>query len=292
MKSMTGFGKGSFAGADFSLSVELRTVNNRFLDIHTRLPTELAALEGRFRKEIQSRLKRGRVDATVNFTQTREVRFEVNLPLVRGYVNALQQAREATGVDGTLDLSLIARLPGAIQPAAMLNGEFEARLADGLSAALTTALNALEAMRRVEGETLAEEIAQRVAIIADLLPEIEAASGQVVEAYRQKLERRMRELLRDAAALDESRLLQEAAYLADRGDITEETARLQSHVAQMRELIQRDDEAGKRMDFLLQEMNREANTMLSKTGDLKVSQAALAIKLEVEKIKEQAQNVE
>lgn len=294
MKSMTGFGKGTFAGADFSLAVELRTVNNRFLDVHARMPSELSPFESAFKKEIQGRLKRGRVDATVNFTQTREVRFLVNLPLVQGYVNALREAQAATGVEGALDLSLIARLPGAIQPTTAPDADFEAQISAGLTAALGQALDALETMRGVEGQALAEELLRRVDAIAARLPEIEASAAQVAEIYRQKLERRMRDLLRDTAVLDEARLAQEAAYLADRSDITEEVARMYSHINQMRELVAAGaaGEVGKQMDFLTQEMNREANTMLSKAGDLSISQAALAIKAEVEKIKEQVQNVE
>lgn len=294
MKSMTGFGKGTFAGADFTLAVELRTVNNRFLDVHARMPSELSPFESGFKKEVQNRLKRGRVDATVNFTQTRDVQFAVNLPLVQGYVNALREAQAATGVDGALDLSLIARLPGAIHQTTAPDAEFEAKIGEGLTTALVQALDALEAMRETEGSSLADELTRRVEAIAARLPEIEAAAAQVTEIYRQKLERRMRDLLRDTAVLDEGRLAQEAAYLADRSDITEEVARMRSHIAQMRDLIAAaaGTEVGKQMDFLTQEMNREANTMLSKSGDLSISQAALAIKAEVEKIKEQVQNVE
>ncbi|MBX7218872.1 MAG: YicC family protein [Blastocatellia bacterium] len=291
MKSMTGFGKGGFEGEDFSLQVEIRTVNNRFLDIHARLPQELNGLEAKTKKQIQSALKRGRVDVTVTLTQTLEVRYDVNLPLIRGYVSALRQAQEATSVEGTLDLSLIARLPGAIQPATG-NPERDERLAAGLTVALAKALENLEAMRETEGRELAGELERRLDGIVTHTVAVAAGAAQVTDAYRQKLARRMTELLRDLGEVDPLRLAQEAAYYADRSDITEEIARMNSHIGQFRQILTQAGEAGKQMDFLTQEMNREANTMLSKSGDLAISQAALAIKLEIEKIKEQVQNVE
>lgn len=291
MKSMTGFGKGFFEAAEFTVTAEIRTVNNRFLDIHMRLPQEYAAQETRLKKQIQAALKRGRVDLTLTVTQTQEARFEANLPLIRGYVGALRQAQESTGVDGMLDLSLIARLPGAIQPATG-NTERDEQMVEGIVSALAQALENLETMRLTEGEELAAEILRRLNLITVLSTEIEASAASVVDLYRQKLERRMTELLRDLGELDPVRLAQEAAYVAERSDIAEEVARLNSHLSQFKTLLTQPSEAGKQMDFLTQEMNREANTMLSKSGDLKISQAALAIKMEVEKIKEQVQNVE
>ncbi|QUV85318.1 YicC/YloC family endoribonuclease [Chloracidobacterium aggregatum] len=293
MNSMTGFGRASLTTDEFSLTVELRTVNNRFLDIQVRLPSELAAAEVPLRKLIQARLQRGRVEATVSLVQQRPVTFQVNLPLVQGYVAALRQAQAATGVAGDFDLSLIARLPGAIQPVTETDAAFTARLAEGLLTAAGQALDALTAMRQTEGAALAQEIAARLEQIAARIPEIEAAAALVFENQRARLERRMQALLRDLGSLDETRLAQEAAYAAERCDITEEVARLRSHVAQMRDLLTSDAAGvGKAMDFLLQEMNREVNTMLSKTSDTTVHDVALFIKTEVEKIKEQAQNVE
>ncbi len=293
MNSMTGFGRASLTTDEFSLTVELRTVNNRFLDIQVRLPSELAVAEVPLRKLIQARLQRGRVEVTVSLVQQRPVTFQVNLPLVQGYVAALRQAQTATGVSGDFDLSLIARLPGAIQPVTETDADFTARLSEGLLTAAGQALDALTAMRRTEGAALAQEIAARLEQIAARIPEIEAAAALVFENQRARLERRMQALLRDLGSLDEARLAQEAAYAAERCDITEEVARLQSHVAQMRDLLISDAPGvGKAMDFLLQEMNREVNTMLSKTSDTTVHDVALFIKTEIEKIKEQAQNVE
>ncbi|MFQ3582998.1 MAG: YicC/YloC family endoribonuclease [Chloracidobacterium sp.] len=293
MKSMTGFGRATVATDEFSLTVELRAVNNRFLDIHARLPSELTATEADFRKLVQSRLQRGRIDATVSLTQHRPVTFLVNIPLVQGYVTALRQAQAATGVAGDFDLSLLARLPGAIQPAMETDEVFAARLSNGLLTAAGQALDALDAMRQTEGRALAMEISARLEAIAERIPVIEAAAATVFDAQRARFERRMQSLLRDLGSIDEGRLAQEAAYAAERCDITEEIARLRSHVAQMRDLLVREAAGiGKAMDFLLQEMNREANTMLSKASDTTVHDVALSVKTEIEKIKEQAQNVE
>ncbi|MGQ9896052.1 MAG: YicC/YloC family endoribonuclease [Acidobacteriota bacterium] len=293
MNSMTGFGRASLTNDDFSLTVELRTVNNRFLDTQVRLPSELAAAEVPLRKLIQARLQRGRVEITVSLVQHRPVTFQVNLPLVQGYVAALRQAQAATGVAGDFDLSLIARLPGAIQPVAETDAAFTARVVEGLLTAAGQALDALIAMRQAEGAVLAQDIAARLGQVAARLPEIEAAAALVFESQRSRLERRMQAMLRDLGAVDEARLAQEAAYAAERCDITEEVARLRSHVAQMQDLLANSTAAvGKAMDFLLQEMNREVNTMLSKASDCTVHDVALFIKTEVEKIKEQVQNVE
>jgi uncharacterized protein (TIGR00255 family) len=293
MKSMTGFGRASLTTDEFSLTVELRTVNNRFLDIHVRLPSELAAAELSLRKLIQARLQRGRVEATVSLVQQFPVAFQVNLPLVQGYVAALRQAQAATGVASNFDLSLLVRLPGAIQPVAEMDAGLMARLSEALLTVAGQALDALTAVRAAEGAALAREIAIHLEQIARRIPEIEAAAALVLENQRARLERRMKALLRDLGSLDEARLAQEAAYAAERCDITEEVARLTSHVAQMRELISNETPGiGKTMDFLLQEMNREVNTMLSKIGDMAVHEAALFIKTEIEKIREQVQNVE
>lgn len=291
MKSMTGFGSAKCELQDFTVNVDLRAVNSRFLDVVMRLPVEFSGQDNRVKKQVQSVLRRGRVEVSVSVQPNREVSYEVNLPLVRGYVSALRRAQEATGVDGTLDLSLIARLPGAIQSAA-LGPDLVEQLATGLTTALGQALENLEQMRLAEGTELAAELTLRLEHIARRVTEVEAMVPQVVEAYQQKLERRIAELLRDKGEVDPVRLAQEAAFLADRSDVTEEIARLKSHLTQFNQLVGTQGELGKQMDFLTQEMNREANTILSKSGDVPITQAALAIKMEVEKIKEQVQNVE
>ena len=289
---MTGYGKGMMAGEDFSVSVDLKTVNNRFLDIHLRVNTELAPLEPVIKKRITSRLSRGRVDVTVSMERAAQVGYEVNRPLIAGYVNALKQLQQDFDIGGELDINVIARIPGAIQPAR--NG-IDDRMTTALEQALDQALTELEKMREQEGEALKQELRARVAKIESLVPVIESSAAGLADAYRLRLQKRIGELLNRGGQLvevDPARLAQEVAYLADRSDVSEEMVRLRSHLSQFQEALDAPGEAGKMLDFLLQELNREANTTLSKSTDLVIKEAGLAIKAEVEKLREQVQNVE
>lgn len=292
MKSMTGYGKGMVAGDDFSVSIDLKTVNNRFLDIHLRMGSELAALEPSLKKRIMLRLSRGRVDVSVSMERAAQIDFELNRPLIAGYVNALRQLQKDFDIPGELDINLLARIPGAIQPAK--NG-IDDRVVKALEAALDQALDDLERMREQEGEALKQELRERVQKIESLVPIIEASAAGLADAYRARLQKRIGELLNRGGQLveiDPMRLAQEVAYLADRSDVSEEMVRLRSHLSQFQEALDTPGEAGKMLDFLLQELNREANTTLSKSTDLVIKEAGLAIKAEVEKLREQVQNVE
>lgn len=289
---MTGYGKGTMAGDDFSVSVDLKTVNNRFLDIHLRAGSELAALEPVIKKRISQRLSRGRVDVTISVDRTAQLAYELNRPLIAGYINALKQLQADFNIGGELDVNLLARIPGALQPAR--NG-IDERMITALHAALDQALDELEKMREQEGEALKLELHDRVQKIEALVPTIEAAADGLAESYRQRLQKRIGELLSrggQVVELDPARLAQEVAYLADRSDVSEEMVRLRSHLTQFQEALETTGEAGKMLDFLLQELNREANTTLSKSTDLTIKEAGLAIKAEVEKLREQVQNVE
>lgn len=293
MKSMTGFGRGTTQGENFSVSVDLKTVNNRFLDVHLRTGGELAAAEPAIRRKISERLSRGRVDVNITFERTGEVAYELNRPLIAGFIQAMRAMREEFGLAGEPDINVLARLPGAMQAARdRLNEEMLA----GIESALARALDELESMREREGAALAAEMHARLDEIERHVPVIESLSAEQVENYRARVTRRISELLaRDGleiVELDQGRLAQEVAYLADRSDISEEITRLRSHVAQFRDAINSEGEVGKRLDFLLQEFNREANTVLSKSTDLAIKDAALAIKASVEKLREQVQNVE
>jgi len=280
------------AGDDFSVSVDLKTVNNRFLDIHLRVGAELAALEPGVKKRITSRLTRGRVDVTINLERTSQMVYELNRPLIAGYVNALKQLQQDFDIAGELDINVLARIPGALQPAR--NG-IDDRIVNALDAAVDQALDELERMREQEGETLKAELRERVMKIEALVPTIEAAAAGLADAYRLRLQKRIGELLNrggQVVEIDPARLAQEVAYLADRSDVSEEMVRLRSHLTQFQEALDAPGEAGKMLDFLLQELNREANTTLSKSTDLVIKEAGLAIKAEVEKLREQVQNVE
>ena len=293
MKSMTGFGRGSADGDGFAVGVEIKTVNNRYLDIHLRAPQELTSLEMEIRKRVSARLSRGRVDVNISFDRTGSAAtYEINQVVVAAYVDALREIQRQFNLTGEIDVSAIARLPGALSsPRNELNDE----MTNGLNTAIDQALDSLEQMRGVEGNSLASEMRNRLQRIEQTIPKIETAASELVEAYRQRLEKRISELLSrsgQAGEIDPGRLAQEVAYLADRSDITEELARLKSHVDQFGEAIDSQEEVGKRLDFLLQELNREANTVLSKSAEISIKEAALAIKAEVEKLREQVQNVE
>ncbi|HWS56320.1 MAG TPA: YicC/YloC family endoribonuclease [Pyrinomonadaceae bacterium] len=293
MKSMTGFGRGTLQGEGFSVAVDLKTVNNRFLDVHLRASAELSSVEVVVRRRIGERLSRGRVDVNITIDRSSEVSYELNRPLIAGFIQAMRAMQQEFGLAGEPDINVLARLPGAMQAAR--NGVTDEMLA-GVERALSQALDELEAMRLREGEALAAEMRARLDEIERNLPIIESLSGEQVENYRARVNRRISELLaRDGleiVELDQGRLAQEVAYLADRSDITEELTRLRSHVSQFRDAVAAEGDTGKRLDFLLQELNREANTVLSKSTDLAIKEAAISIKAAVEKLREQVQNVE
>jgi uncharacterized protein (TIGR00255 family) len=292
MKSMTGFGRGAVTGEDFSVGVDVKTVNNRFLDVHLRLGSELSSLEAQVKRRIGTRLARGRVDINITFERTGEVAYELNRPLIAGYISALRAMQQEFEIAGEPDINVLARLPGAMQP---VRDGLDEQMVQGVESAIDEALKELEQMREREGEALAVEMHSRLDEITNQVPIIEAGAAALVDNYRTRLQRRIGELLsRDAQGVevDPGRLAQEVAYMADRSDISEEITRLKSHLVQFREALDSEGETGKRLDFLLQELNREANTVLSKSTDLLIKDAALAIKGAVEKLREQVQNVE
>jgi len=292
MKSMTGYGRSSFVGDDFSVSADLKTVNNRFLDVHIRLSAEISSLESVVKRRVSTRLSRGRVDVAVTFERTTQVQYELNRPLIAGYVSALRTIQKDFDLPGEPDINIVARLPGALQPA---RDGLNDKMVAGVERAMDQALDELEKMREQEGATLQAEMRDRLDRIESLVPVIEAAAGGLVEVYRTRLHKKIGELMArsgQAIEVDPGRLAQEVAYLADRSDVSEEMVRLRSHISQFREALDASTDTGKMLDFLLQELNREANTTLSKSTDLSIKEAALAIKAEVEKLREQVQNVE
>jgi len=292
MKSMTGFGRGAVSGENFAVSVEIKTVNNRFLDLNLRLANELQTLEANLKRQIQTRLSRGRVEVFVNYERTSEIAYELNRPLISGYISALKQIQEEFSLAGEPDFNYIARLPNALQTKAEEIGD---DFAEGIEAAVNIALDELERMRQVEGESLKNDLNSLLSEIENHLPKIEAEITNVADEYLKRLTKRINELLAKSDSqieLDQARLAQEVAYLADRSDISEEITRLKSHIEQYRAIMSEEKEVGKRLDFLTQELNREANTIASKTNNLIVKESALQIKSAIEKIREQIQNVE
>jgi uncharacterized protein (TIGR00255 family) len=289
---MTGFGRGSVTDTAFSIAIDLKSVNNRFLDLALRLPAELQAIEARIKRIVSERVARGRVEFTLQYDRTAEIAYELNRPLITGFLSALKEMQEEFSLSGEPDLNVVARLPNVMQPKREEIGpEFTA----ALERALQEALDDLDAMRLREGEMLHAELASRLDAIEKRLGPIEAEASTIVEEYQQKLTKKIGDMLArsDAQAeLDQGRLAQEAAYISDRADISEEIARLRTHIDHFRGIMGEEKEVGKRLDFLTQELNREANTIASKTGNIAIKENALAIKSEIEKIREQVQNVE
>lgn len=296
---MTGFGRGTVTGENFTVTIDIKTVNNRFLDIHLRTGAELSNLETIIRRRVSERLARGRVDATVTMDRTSACAYELNRPMIAGFIEALRQMQREFSLAGEPDINMLARLPGVMQP---VRDGLSEEMTEAITRATDDALTDLDGMRCTEGEALRNAMSERLDRIEVSLPIIEAAASEQIEAARARLQKRVSELLArgagngggviDLIELDQSRLAQEVAYLADRSDITEEITRLKSHLTQFRASLNDAGEAGKRLDFLLQELNREANTMLSKSTDLTIKDAALQIKAEIEKLREQVQNVE
>jgi uncharacterized protein (TIGR00255 family) len=292
MKSMTGFGRGTVAENNFAIAVELKSVNNRFLDVNVRLSSDLQDLESMIKHTIGGRLSRGRVDVNIQYDRTTKIDYELNRPLISGYLAAMKDMKNEFGLAGEPDLNVIARLPNVVtQKKEDLGIDFAA----GLEKALTYALDELEKMRQHEGAMLKEELAMRLSEIEARMPAIERDSANVSEEYRERLKKRVTEMLAKTDSqieIDQARMAQEIAYLADRADISEEIARLTTHIEHFRTIMEDETDVGKRLDFLTQELNREANTITSKTSNMTVKENALAIKSEIEKIREQIQNIE
>lgn len=289
---MTGFGRGNVTEETFAVSVELKTVNNRFLDISLRLSGDLNALESAIKRQISTRLSRGRVEVNLTYERTTEINYELNRPMIAGYLAAMQQMQNEFALAGEPDLNVIARLPNVLLPKKDdVNPDFIA----GVVNALNEALDDLEKMREDEGKILQTELEFRLSEIENRIPQIQSESAKVADEYQMRLTKKINDFLAKSDSqieLDQGRLMQEVAYLADRSDISEEIQRLKSHIEQFRAIIKGEKDVGKQLDFLTQELNREANTIASKTNNLIVKENALAIKSDIEKIREQVQNVE
>jgi len=292
MNSMTGFGRGTAKGKDFEISADIKTVNNRFLDVVLKLGSELQTLEAPLKKLIGSRLSRGRADVSIQYDRTQEVSYEINRPVISGYLGALKEMQSEFDINGEPDINVIARLPNVLSTR---KDDVTDEFMRGVETAVNAALNDLESMRSSEGEMLKKELTERLSNIESHTDVIEKEAGNISEEYRQRLMKRIGELLSKSDSqieIDQGRLAQEVAYLADRSDISEEIARLRTHLEHFRTIMDDTKEVGKRLDFLTQELNREANTITSKTNNMTVKEHALQVKSEIEKIREQVQNVE
>ncbi len=289
---MTGFGRSAVSDDKFSISVELKTVNNRFLDINLRLPGELQALESVVKKLISNRLARGRVEVNLQYDRNDDAQFELNRPLIKGFLAAMKEMQDEFDLSGEPDLNVIARLPNVVTTK---KEEPSPEFLAAIENSFTEAIDALEIMREKEGSLLQGELNTLLDSIEQRIPTIEAHSSAVSDEYQARLTKRINDALAKTDSqieLDQARLAQEVAYLTDRAEIAEEIARLRTHIEHFRKIMVETSDVGKRLDFLTQELNREANTIASKTNNMVIKENSLAIKSEIEKIREQVQNVE
>jgi len=289
--SMTGYGTGSAQKDNTVVSVEIKTVNHRFLDFHVRLPREYQYLEGEIQQLIRGALDRGRVDVSVTIQNAASSAFEINSSLLKGYVEAAGRLREEFQFQDSLDLKTVLSLPGILQVKEAAPDEPADTISALVSSSVKDALDGVLRMRCQEGDALKTDMRQNLARVEENAGRIQEWSVDLAAAQLQKLRARLSQLL-SQAEMDPQRLAQEAALIADKSDISEEIARLKSHIEQYRLLMDAKEKAGKKLDFLLQELQREANTILSKSGDLEISRCAIAIKTDIEKLREQVQNVE
>lgn len=291
VKSMTGYGRAKEIRNNRDITVEVRSVNNRYLDCTVKMPRAYIFAEDAIKSRVQKAISRGKVDVFISIDSlgTDEAVVSVNQSLAKGYYQALSELNTLLGLNTEISAMTVAKFPEVLT-VSKAEEDLESISAD-ICAVTDKALAAYNAMRAVEGEKLADDIGSRLTTIEALTGKVEERSPQTVKEYREKLTARMMEVLQ-STTIDESRILTESAIYADKIAVDEETVRLRSHVAQLRDMLKSNDPMGRKMDFLIQEVNRESNTIGSKCGDLTIARDVVALKAEVEKIREQVQNIE
>ena len=291
VKSMTGYGRARQERNGRNITVEVRSVNNRYLDCTVKMPRAYIFAEDAMKALVQKYISRGKVDVfvTVDAVTADQTVVQVNEPLARSYYQALSRLREMFSLEDELSASTLARFPDVL---AVTKAEEDLEMISAdICAVLEEALTAHRQMRSVEGEKLFSDIAGRADTIESVVAKVEERSPQTVSEYRARLEAKMREVLQ-STTIDESRILTEAAIFADKIAVDEETVRLRSHLAQLRTMLAGEEPVGRKLDFLIQEVNRECNTIGSKCNDLTIARDVVNMKAEVEKIREQVQNIE
>ena len=291
IRSMTGYGRGEAVLHDRTITVELRAVNNRYLDCSVKIPRLYVFAEETIKSAVQKRVARGKMDVFVSIDATAadKVAVTLNRPVADGYYTALTQMRDAYGLRDDISVSLLSRFPDVFL-VEKEQGDADV-IAGDISQVLAMALEDFNAMREREGEKLAQDVRSKAANIEGLLAKVEERSPASVAEYREKLRTRMEEVLANTQ-IDEARILTEAAIFADKVAVDEETVRLHSHLSQLEEMLTQGGPIGRKLDFLIQEFNREANTIGSKCSHVEMSRIVVDIKGEIEKIREQVQNIE
>lgn len=291
VKSMTGYGRAVQTVEGREVTVEIRSVNNRYLDCTVKLPRLFSFAEDAVKQKVKEYVTRGKVDVyiSVGASQTGDVAISLNKPVLEGYLAAMQEIADSYGVRNDISVNSLSRLPDVftVEKAE----EDEDALKAGILAVTEQALIAYNAMRSTEGQALERDLKAKAQNILSLVARVEERSPQTVAEYRARLEAKMREVL-ESTTIDEARILTEAAIYADKVAVDEETVRLRSHLQQLDTMLSTDEPIGRKLDFLMQEMNREANTIGSKCSDLTIAGIVVEIKAELEKIREQMQNIE
>lgn len=290
-KSMTGFGRGGHQQDGKEFLVEIKTVNHRYSDVFIKMPRQVGFLEDRVRELVSKAISRGKIDVFVTYNNSGEAAKSVSFDegLAKSYISAVEALRDRFGLRDDISVSLISRYPDVLK--SEQTEEDGEELWSILKLAVSNALDSLVAMRESEGEGLKKDLLARADYIDRILKDIVQKAPEVVKDYKARLESRIRELMEQKVA-DESRLAMEVAIFADRCSIDEETVRLSSHLGQMRETLALEQPVGRKLDFIIQEMNREINTIGSKANDLAITRSVVEIKSEIEKLREQIQNIE
>ncbi len=291
IKSMTGYGRAQQLVEGWDIAVELKAVNHRYYEFSARMPRAYGYLEEKLKNHLAGSVSRGKLEASVTIQATGEapLQVQVNRRLAESYVTALRQLGQELGVSDDLALSHLVRIPDLF--VLEKGGEEEEKIWQMVRQVADEALRQFLGMRQAEGAKLEEDLSARLKTIEALVGQVEEQSPRTTQEYRERLYRKLSEVLADSS-IDESRILTEAAIFAEKTAVDEETVRLRSHVAQFRAILARPEPAGRKLDFLVQEMNREANTIGSKAQDVAIAKVVVALKAEIEKIREQIQNIE
>ncbi|WP_242517673.1 YicC/YloC family endoribonuclease [Halobacillus sp. GSS1] len=292
LKSMTGYGKSTVEVGETKIHVEIRSVNHRFLDITTKMPHALLFLEERLKQVVKGLLTRGRVDIFVTLEGETfiEKKIDVNWGIVDQYFTRLKDIQRRYDLTGDISIDMVSKLDHVFSEKEMENDADEWKMA--LLEAMDDAARQLVEMRLKEGHELYEDLEKRIAKARRWLSSLDERRPMVIEAYKERIRTRIEEYTKEQLRPDETKILQEVALLAEKGDITEELTRLQSHFIQFEGTLSMDEPVGRRLDFIVQEMHREVNTIGSKSNDGKMTEMVVNLKSEIEKVKEQVQNVE
>ena len=290
IKSMTGYGKGNISENLRNYQVEIKSVNHRYLDISVKMPRVLSYLEEDVKKVISSKVKRGKIDVFITFenSSTEGKEIKINNEIAKMYINQLKQLAEEENILANIEVTEISKYPDVLS---IQNTQDDEQIKKELIEVTTIATDKLVQMRQVEGSKMAEDLLKRIEKINQKIEKISELSTGLIEEYVVKLENRIKEILKNQE-IDESRLAQEVVIYADKCSIEEEVTRLKSHISQFKELINSDDAVGKKLDFIIQEMNRETNTIGSKANNLEITNGVIDIKTDIENIREQVQNIE